>query len=914
MGDFDFFGALNAFVANGVDQKQAERQLNEWGEAYPADFIRATVSTITADVDGEVSAEHRFIAAAALVSFMKLHSRLVPGDAMNFVRDSLLNALLHDDALRGGLARKACQVLARVAREEYPRSWAEMPDHVLALVASDDSRGRSCGLLLAHCIMTELHAVKVDDAACMQAATCFAEPVTQWLGTLGNSLLNDADANVARDMAQFILAAKVAQRVFSCVVNEAVVQQLSSLLVDLLHCSRAAELEACVERVLKVLMWIVDEKVTTIGELVSASFFHDFLPLLADLIERFATPKVAGRAMKIFSRLLEFMDASDFVAQVMADFFGNEGDTRRMLTVLVQNYFGDDMDRSDDWLASPEDFVIDHDVNDDNDELDKCAEALFLSILEQGGDTVRDMGWSVINEFLTGEHSGDYKITAALRAIGVSYRILAETDAAKEQYRNFLHTTLLPLITNSSMDVSEFVLRRVIWVIGMWCCNLPSIEDRVAVHNALSGVLNSSGDAVIVMTTLRTLENFISDELFDPSQMSMAEATLMFNVIEKLVPGLETPGMIKEMANLVLSTFTKGVRLPSEVKFGQSILKMFRSTMVNFMHADEHAEDGEDQSNCAAFCAVLDAIAGGVHLFERSEDIWGLHGVVAYCTNTENCVHTWTEGHAWDLLGAMCRATNDIPNAAIRESMLEALRWSVETTERDFDGLPGCLRAISALSLLFLANDDLADDALAAVCGVSARLVSTVEGEPYDEAVALADVLCVRASAAAGQALFGTLLQILREPDDVQSESRAAGAALLLCRLLSSVDGPSAWSSLDDAAKSDVCERLGLTIDVTPSWYASRLIVATLSRIAASNGLPARDDVEYVRQCVASDNATAAERDEQIARGELDAEGPFEMYLAAIKDDTKPEQWTAHHRRLQAIVESSMGSLEIHEF
>jgi hypothetical protein len=458
-------------------------------------------------------------------------------------------------------------------------------------------------------------------------------------------------------------------------------------------------------------------------------------------------------------------------------------------------------------------------------------------------------------------------VTAGLHAIGLGYSTLASDP---QQYISFLHQRLLPLLVQrqqsagqaSSLD-DAMILRRAVWVVGMWCESVTESIDRAAVHAALGGLLAShSTDAVMLLTTLRAVEHFLTDYNFNVTDLNVMGVDVdptcnaqlpvyvsrLLAALRHVIPRLRTASMIKEIVALCLSLSEKGA-LP---RSGEAMAFVLQPAVDRFtamamkLESSSSAGNGDDMgiddtvgpAEMSAFSMILETLTSVMKWTNSNESIWRLLPLVYLCTDPNHAVSPWTQDGAWELLLKMIHYTQSnsvdgIVDEVTRRHAMETLEWTVRHLERDFDCLPLVVRCISGLLALLGPLQDRQAQYL--VEKVTAALLVT-EGPVFQAYAGLACILVAAAPHHTVPRLLSPLLQYHHSIADrhVQEDERLPMLAAVLAHAITqqSVDfmtylGPEErlmCSSAATGSTQTLAEKWSLLLDVTANIYAAQCI------------------------------------------------------------------------------------------
>lgn len=409
--------------------------------------------------------------------------------------------------------------------------------------------------------------------------------------------------------------------------------------------------------------------------------------------------KAACRAMSILTVSLAAEEADPFVNEYLAR-FSHSSLLPRMIHTIIVSFLADDCssDVKDSWGTSPELALEELDVEyDDESSAISCAEQLFLALTSSSESTVcLQAAWGAVNSLLT--QGNESEVTAALHAIGVGYFTMAH-DQDPSSYLDFLHQKLLPLlwssIGQSGPPPSEFVLRRVVWLIGMWCESVVSVENRREIYSALENMLLRHQSVVIRLTALRSISNFISDDQFTLSELPLSTLEAVVTSIQQVLPLLQSTTVVKEVVNLLYLLIEKNA-LPSQGDAVISVLLPPTRDFINRFTFAHQSDNNDEELDSSLLTTLLECLTSAVKVSSLpNQSLNELFAVVVECTNCDGVLYPYVEEDGWELLLAIGQS------AAMHTEVGEkALNWAARNSSRDFVALPTVFQCLSAFMIL----------------------------------------------------------------------------------------------------------------------------------------------------------------------------------------------------------------------
>lgn len=923
----EILSSLQYSVDNDHRQR-CQLALREIQEKSPHEFL--TYITPLVLMQQNISEVDAFFAASVLLDFVRECWRNVPSDA----QIALHNALLHFLTTRPlaspkkPLGTKLCSLLGLVTKLQLPRKTQKGPSGSPLIPES-----------LEHTLQTLIQAAQANDAVRMQSLMALHYLLKELLSKRIGKIFDLACAYVSPTLCQWILSTgsdpqhrelfvmclKIALRVYGHGVFQIdAYQHIISVVFQLAR--EVATMASATVANNPVLHLPLTVRALEYGCKILLVATESFGPKLADLgvvffaddssqsLFRFVllalqacwnanhhggdsgnetfTDKLACRCMRIVTEFSNRSDGGDEFATQVLGTFAQSQTCVALVRLVVEQYLADDAAALQvRWTEDPEGLVADLDVVDDDDSPGSCAEQLFLALTSNAASssTCVPCAWTIVNELLQQGTGG--AVTAGLHAIGLGYSTLALDP---QQYISFLHQRLLPLIIqrqqstvqSSSLD-EAMILRRAVWVVGMWCESVTEGTDRCAVHAALGGLLSThhSTDAVMLLTTLRAVEHFLTDYNFSVDDLNVmgigvdptCHAQLpvyvshLLAALRHVIPRLRTASMIKEIVALCLSLSEKGalprsgeamafVLQPAVDHFTSMAMKLETSTSGTNNGNDLGVDDTVGPAEMSAFSMILETLTSVMKWTNSNESIWRLLSLVYLCTDPNHAVTPWTQDGAWELLLKMIHYTQSGGDGALdevtRRHALEALAWTVRHLERDFDCLPLVVRCISALLALLGPLED--SQAQYLVEKVVASLVVT-EGPVFQAYSGLACILIAAAPLHTVPRILSPLLHYHHSIIDsqVQEDERLPMLAAVLAHAITqqSVDftaflGPEErlmCSNVAPGSSQTLAEKWSLLLDVTANIYAAQCIASAGCELARRGLIGSPEDLAMIQ-------------------------------------------------------------------
>lgn len=725
---------------------EASRRLRQLQEETPGEFLNFVLGSISG---ADRSQEDRFFLGSVLQSFVEESWRSwkdeqVKGQQLeHFTR----LALSDEVAASEPLARKLGSAVACMAKNgPKQRTPGALPPYLQfvtdayassleRVVAPNGGATMQYGchvLLLIHLLLKEVQTKRIGKVF-EKLCELIAPTVTRALTVLPFSAVQSP--------TQFLFALralKCAHRVFGCALFNGefcnfVLQEAWKLAPLLGTADSTKSFSRLMDYAVKVLHktmvyfptqlrelglgFFVPTDPSAVGTASDTSLLHFVYSVVMTCkrsggVEALVSEKTACRAMNVVTVSLTAEDAEPFIAEYISRFFSSPL-LLNMMEAIITTFLADDCSEETArlWSADPERALEDLDVEfDDEYSSISCAEQLFLAMTGSTLNAERSLAaaWATVHRQLSKESDGD--ITAALHAIGIGYFTLRQGSG----YADFFSSTLLPLlegvvaegsVPDSAPRTSIFVLRRVVWLIGMWCESLEELPQRQVVHKVLGELLRTQSSVVLGLTALRAVENFVSDEHFSVEELPSEALASVLSSVESILPLLQSPTVAKALVGLLYVLLEKGALATHGD--GDAVIRLLCPAANHFILKYNASAGGDDEDedagmDTALLSTLLECLASAFSIASGSPIIWEVYGIVLACTQPETPLSPWVEEEGWELLLSAARwSTAHLP------VMEEALRWCLQNTTRDFPALPTVFR--TAATLLLLRADPIED-------------------------------------------------------------------------------------------------------------------------------------------------------------------------------------------------------------
>lgn len=325
---------------------------------------------------------------------------------------------------------------------------------------------------------------------------------------------------------------------------------------------------------------------------------------------------------------------------------------------LITRFLRDDQNElRTEWTSDPERYVLTKDEeanseeNEDGAEQDPSivAEHFFMALAGCEWPGVVDVIWQVLTDAL---NSPDASFVAgALHAVGLGFGSLA----TEEQFDQFMIEKLVPALLNPA-EASPLVLRRVVWVIGMWCDSISSPFTRRRLFETFGSLLQARPHAVVALTLFRALSHLMADDHFRGNEDQIAGQPLA-QILAALKEMLVQARAAETVENLtgIISMITDSVT----PKLGEEALQIVRAaapygvlldSLEGFIRRAAEKENS-DNHQCAAAVMLIHSLASAfrVGLLSGEESGRAVQLTLA-CTDRSQVIHVWTQEDAWEAL------------------------------------------------------------------------------------------------------------------------------------------------------------------------------------------------------------------------------------------------------------------------
>ncbi|RNF27272.1 uncharacterized protein Tco025E_00463 [Trypanosoma conorhini] len=915
-------GILRTSTDNEARRKAAS-QLRQVQEETPVEFLRFTWEGIASSA---LTPDERFFLASTVLEFVEQSWRnAVPKDVQLDLIDGYAQLLLREPLPSLFLARKVatvlCVMVLRSAVKAMPGALPGPTERVARLLSDACVRAAS-GVTVAsmgfltQCLLT-LH-VFLKEAQRKRIGNMFGRLCTLFVPVMSNLFASSASWEHVEFYLPLLFLMKGALRVFGVGVFEpSFYPYLLTITWDLTRGvtlpgqqqQQHHQLLQCRQRLLEYALKAQLKAVATfparLSELPPEFFLahggalegtDSLFRLLVSVVETplgfVASEKMLVRSMALFTALLLEEDSVEFVKEQLIAFA--DSPLLHRLLERVTMLLADDVRASmlQEWESEPERFVLELDttVVEDEGSATCAAEELLLALTGSTNCATRSLAaeWQIVNAFLAGDDLA--RVTAALHAIGLCYHTMS-VGQDPAGYLAFLTGKLIPLIRGAdaaAAPASPFVLRRVVWMTGMWCESVQETSVRREVHAALGSLLVSSTSTVVLLTLLRSIGNFVDDSNFRRAELTPDYVQDVLLTIQRLLPQLRTPSSVRVLAELMYGLVSRGVLNPDN---GARLLDVVLPAVYRFigeadvaMKANESVDGAEVDAGSLGVLLQCTAACTQLASPEMERHVWSLFpNVVFPCTVPEGKLTPWVEDNAWELLLEMSQSVH-----AWNPITSDALAWCFENVKRDMAVLSLVVRCTYCLLLLCPHPAELVDAAL--VDRALELLTQTQCTELLTASFALLGVMVRRGTLALRCHLVDFAVRRLLSAESVQAESDNVHVALLLAWCLP----PCGESAVLDSLLLNVgrhpnaasfAERLVLLLDVSPSTLVINQLEGLLHLLLTEQLQPllGTKDVAMVQCALAGASTPAQEEDWDDHMSEARRE-PTEMLLELFGD------------------------------
>ncbi|KAF8300574.1 hypothetical protein TcYC6_0059390 [Trypanosoma cruzi] len=922
------------------ERKKAASKLRQLQEDSPEEFLSFTWNGIASPT---LATEERFFLASTVLEFVEQSWRNgVPKGLQQLTIDRYTQLVLSETFPTLSLARKVATFLSimttRSKEKVMPGALTSPTERIVGLLsdasvwAASFVTAASTGFL-TQCLLT-LH-VFLKELRRKRFCGVFSKLCTLLVPAMSKLFAASASWDHGEFYMPLLYLMKCALRIFGYGVFERdfhtyflkITWELTrAVMTPEQHQQQDHQLLQCRQRLLEYALKVHLKAVETFSSSLSELSPEFFLPrtssvddtvslfgllvaIIGTPLEYTASEKMVLRSMDIFKKSAMNEEAVPFVKEQLKALV--DSPLLHRLLERVTLLLADDVQESTlrEWEANPERFVLGlTEFVGADDCVEFGAEELLLSLTESRDYAARclEVEWQVVNAFLASNDLA--RITAALHAIGVCYYTMS-VDADPAGYVTFLTEKLLPLIRGEVVSpTSPFIIRRVVWMIGMWCGSVQDTFLRRQVHVAFGSLLVSSTSTAVLLNLLSTIIQFINDSNFKPEELPVDYVHNLLLTIQHLLPQMRTSSGANISAELVQGLVSREVFNSSN---GEVLLDVVLPAVYRFtneanaiMKADKKDDDDDDDEDdsevdlgslmvllqCAAACTKLSTPA-------TEHRVWTLFpDVVVPCTLPGGQLALVVEDNAWELLLEMCSAVH-----AWNPVTRDALAWCFENMKRDVAVLPMVLRCASRLLLLCpdileFVSAELVDHALE-------LLVRDQCNELLTAVFALLAVMVRRGNTALQCHLLDSTIELLISEESVQLNKYCIHLALLVTWCLP----PYGEAAVLDALVQDIgrypnaesfSERIVLLLDVSPSNLVTEELKALLRLLLTERLRPllAADDLTMVQHALEGTSMSLQHegREDDMPETERDS---AEMLLELVGDEGEP-QGSPHMVRL----------------
>ncbi|RNF09466.1 hypothetical protein TraAM80_02178 [Trypanosoma rangeli] len=902
------------------ERRKAALQLRQVQEDTPADFLRITWEGIASPA---LAPEERFFLASTMLEFVEQSWRnALPKDVQLDLIDRYAQLLLSEPLPSLSLARKVATVLCimvmRSGAKAMPGALPAPTDRVARLLCDACVRAASGATVtsmgfLTQCLLT-LH-IFLKEAQRKRLNNMFGKLCTLLVPAMSNLFASSASWDHVEFYLPLLYLMKGALRVFGVGVFEpsfypyllTITWNLTRGVIASGQQQNHHQLLLCRQRLLEYALKVQLKAVGTFPARLSelspefflarggtlegtASLFRLLVSVIETPLGFVASKKMLFRSMALFTALMMEEDSVEFTKGQLIAFA--DSPLLHCLMEHVTMLLADDVRASmlQEWETEPERFVLEFDtpVVDDDESVTGAAEELLLALTGSTNCAARSLAveWQIVNAFLASDDLA--RVTAALHAIGICYHTMS-VGQDPTGYLAFLTGKLLPLICGAdAAPTSSFVLRRVVWMTGMWCDSVQDTSVRREVHAAFGSLLVSSTSTVVLLTLLRSIGNFITDANFSREELTPDYVQNVLLTIQRLLPQLRTPSSVRVLAELMCGLVSCGVLNAGN---GERLLDVVLPAVYRFIgeadatvKANEHDDDSELDAGslgvllqCTAACTQLSSP-------EMEYQVWSLFpNVVLPCTMPEGKLTLWVEDNAWEMLLEMSHNVH-----AWSSVTRDALAWCLQNMKREAAVLSLVVRCAYCLLLLCphpveLVDAEMVDRALE-------LLTQSQCTELLTASFAMLGVMARRGNLALRCHLLDFAVQRLLSTESVQAEFYGVQLTLLLVWCLPPYGESAGLDFLLQAIgrhpnATSFVERLVLLLDVSPCMLATEQLKGLLHLLLTERPQPLMDarDVAMVQRAleVASTQVQQDNWDDHMLETQRD---PADMLLELFGD------------------------------
>eukprot|EP00756_Hemistasia_phaeocysticola_P047773 Hpha_TRINITY_DN22235_c0_g1::TRINITY_DN22235_c0_g1_i1::g.167186::m.167186 len=518
------------------ERRHAERQLEQW-QRRPG----FTVGAILIIRNAELPEAVRQLAAASLRTSVDLHWRKkapgwggdggaagVQAPEKAQAREALL-ALLGDPASASSVVmlRRIAMAIGRVARYDVAdRHWPELLPVLQSLIGSGGAAAVR-GATALHFVLYETMTNRVRDGPQAHTALCHAvAPLCYELAVATSQPA--VGGGEAADLC--CLAHKCMVRVLKDTLkspNDCLRSYLAHCGEYLTHlcklrlqAARSGADTAVLDRLMKKAMKapLSGYQRFTNG-FVSTGALPGYVQLVVQAInEGDAEGRLLPESfvLQCLTFLLHALQSATGVEGGSAALEGVLGGGRLVdfARVLLERYLAVSETDIDAWKESPEAFVFEQEMENEDVDVKAKVQEVFTGLLEDD-DLGADLGQQ-LSVFIERE-VGAATVGAPQRSLASVYHAFGMGCYALPRFIDDAKAVTLvarALQDGTSPTADNVVRWRALWAVGQWVCSVP-VDQRPAVYQGLVPVLADEGtDLVLRLTALRALQYYIEDPEF----------------------------------------------------------------------------------------------------------------------------------------------------------------------------------------------------------------------------------------------------------------------------------------------------------------------------------------------------------------------------------------------------------------
>ncbi|CBH12172.1 hypothetical protein, conserved [Trypanosoma brucei gambiense DAL972] len=869
---------------NNDERKKADAQLRQMQESDPQAFLMLTWDGISSTA---VDTTTRFFLASTVVQFVEQswqHS--VPKDLQVVMINRYLHLLLCSEPLPSvTLARKVALLLGLMLKrcnargepgalppplEHAGKMIGESVVHAVNNLSPTLIGLATQYLLVLHVVLKEMEGKRVGGV--------FPRLCASLVPVMSSVFVSSATWDYVTCYMPLLYMMKCVLRVFgSGVFDAGFYPHLLDITWRLAHSvsvtgqptERVERGQRLMEYAIKVQLKMLSVFPSKMDGLPPAFFIsqgngdmedRSLLALLVAIIESpigtVVTEKLVCRALLTFKALLTVEDSQPFVANCVIALANAPQLLSRVIdriTYFLADATGDAVLRA--WDLSPEHHAAELErLIDDTEHVSSCAEELLLALTGSThcSESSLRLTWEVANALL--DRGGVEEVTAALHVIGICCYTMADGPYSAS-FMNFLAAKLLPIITAAATSTvgdqiypSPFVLRRVVWVVGMWCESVKGSVARSEVHRALTSLLGAPTHVVLQLCALQAIGHFILDLNFSIEDVPAECVQGTLCAIQNLLPQLSAPATIEQLAGLVQGLIARKLL---HVGSGELLLDMMLPAVYRAISGAQRTPDGEadhsggnddgdeesdDDVSLQGRCIglLLECVHSCVTIAapELEERVWSLfRAIVLPCTEPGSRLSLWADEQAWELLLSMCCAARSwLPETN------DALLFCLDNMTREISSRHIVVRCV--YSILLLCPEPAKHISVALVDHAMAELTQTCSSDVASAYFALLAVMLRRGEVTLRCHLLSLALHKFLSIKSVHSESFSEQLALLLAWGFLPYGDCENWEVilLDTVAKvllhhpnaNSFVEWIVLLFDVSPGPFVTEQLVRLL--------------------------------------------------------------------------------------